>query len=125
MFLIRTYLAPSKIHGIGVFAGEEVSAGQEIWRFTPPVDQVLPFSYVEALPKAQRDFLDTYTYESEYFGPGLVLNGDHARFLNHARQPNTDNSREVTLAAQDIAVGEEITCDYGVCCDGFDVSVYD
>jgi SET domain-containing protein len=124
MFLVRTYLAPSKIHGIGVFAGEDVVPGQEIWRFTPPVDQVLSFAFVEALPPAQRIFLETYTYESSYFGPGPVLNGDHARFLNHAKDPNTDNSREVTLASRAIAAGEEITCDYGVCCKGFDPSVY-
>ena len=124
MFLIRTYLAPSKIHGIGVFAGEDVTAGQEIWRFTPPVDQVLSFAFVESLPPAQRSYLEIYTYESSYFGPGLVLNGDHARFLNHAGDPNTDNSREITLAARAIATGEEITCDYGLCCEGFDPSVY-
>ena len=125
MFLIRTYLAPSRIHGIGVFAGEDVAAGQEIWRFTAPVDQVLSFAFVESLPPAQRSYLETYTYESSHFGPGLVLNGDHARFLNHARNANTDNSRDITLAARAIATGEEITCDYGVCCEGFDPSVYD
>jgi len=124
MFLVRTYLAPSRIHGIGVFAGEDIAAGQAIWRFTAPVDQVIPFNVFEALPRAQREFLDIYTYESSYFGPGLVLNGDHARFLNHAGQPNTDNSGETTLAARAIAAGEEITCDYGVCCEGFDPSVY-
>jgi SET domain-containing protein len=124
MFLVRTYLAPSRIHGLGVFAGEDIAAGQALWRFTPPVDQVLTFALVESLPPAQREVLETYTYESSYFGEGLVLNGDHARFLNHARDANTDNSGEVTLAARAIAKGEEITCDYGVCCEGFDPSVY-
>ena len=45
-----------------------------------------------------------------------MLNGDDARFLNHDDEPNTDNSGPVTLAARDIAAGEEITCDYLVCC---------
>jgi hypothetical protein len=124
MFLVRTYLAPSGIHGLGVFAGEDVAAGQELWRFTPPVDQVLPHDFVAALPPAQRAYLETYTYESALFGPGLVLNGDHARFLNHARDANTDNSGAVTLAARAISKGEEITCDYGICCEGFDPGVY-
>lgn len=125
MFLIRTYLAPSTIHGMGVFAAEDVEEGSEIWRFAPPVDSVIPHEAVADLPPAAREFVETYTYESTWFGPGLVLNGDHARFLNHARNPNTDNSGPVTRAARPIAAGEEITCDYGVCCEGFDPSVYD
>ncbi len=120
MFLIRTRLSSSGIHGIGVCAAEPVKAGTPIWRFDPRVDRLIPPAEVAALPPVGQEFIRTYTYQSPEIGEGQVLNGDNARFLNHSRQPNTDNAGPVTLAARDIAVGEEITCDYEVCCADFD-----
>jgi len=120
MLLIRTYLAPSHIHGIGVFAAESAARGTALWRYEPAVDRLIPHAVAARLPAAAQDFIRTYTYEAPEFGAGHLLNGDNARFLNHSRQPNTDNSGPVTLAVHDIAAGEELTCDYSVCCADFD-----
>jgi SET domain-containing protein len=38
MLLVRTRLAPSAIHGLGVFAAEPIARGAEVWRFTPGFD---------------------------------------------------------------------------------------
>lgn len=121
MLLVRTYVAPSPIHGLGVFAGEPIPRGTPMWRFEPSIDRVIPFERAERLPPAARDFLMTYTYLSPLFPGGYVLNGDHARFLNHSDTPNTDNSGEITLALRDIAEGEEITCNYGECCEYYEL----
>ena len=38
MLRVPTYLGPSSIHGIGVFAVERILAGAEVWRFSPGLD---------------------------------------------------------------------------------------
>ena len=116
MFLVPTYVAQSAIHGLGVFAAAPIAKGTPIWRFEPAVDKVVPEEVVASLPEVPRRFFETYAYLSPDIPGGYVLNGDDARFLNHDDSPNTDNSGPVTLAARDIAAGEEITCDYLVCC---------
>jgi SET domain-containing protein len=50
---------------------------------------------------------------------GMVLSCDHAKFLNHSDDPNTDIQGEATFARRAIAKGDEITCDYRVCCADF------
>ncbi|MDA0367163.1 MAG: hypothetical protein O2995_02110, partial [Proteobacteria bacterium] len=41
MMLIRCFLAPSKIEGIGLFARDAVAKGTEVYRFTPPFDLIV------------------------------------------------------------------------------------
>ena len=38
MLLVRVRLAPSPLHGIGVFAVDPIPSGTEVWRFTPGLD---------------------------------------------------------------------------------------
>src|SRR2546429_2115830 len=38
MFLVKTRIGPSKIHGIGVFAEERIPKGQMIWVFDARID---------------------------------------------------------------------------------------
>lgn len=123
MLLVPTYLAPSAIHGTGVFAAAPIARGTVMWRFQDGLDIVFTDAQVQALPEAARAFLETYCFRSSFHGNRLVLNFDHARFINHSDKPNTENGSEVAIARVDIAGGEEITCDYNeVCLDhhGFD-----
>ena len=121
MFLIRTSIGPSTIHGNGVFACEPITAGQTIWRFHPPFDQVFSEDDLEGLPTAAQEFIDAYAYRSLQLGGKLVLSGDNAKFLNHSGNPNTEEHPFASIARRDIAVGEEITCDYDAfCLDGAD-----
>lgn len=119
MFLIATLLGPSAIHGLGVMAVEPVGAGSEIWRFEPGLDLVLPRTRVTGLPPAARRYLETYAYAASEFPDSLVLSGDNARFLNHSEDPNTDIRGRQTFARRDIATGDEITCDYRRCVEGW------
>ena len=119
MFVIRTRVGPSPIHGTGVFACEQVAAGSVVWRFQPPFDQVLPEELVRGLPESGRDFLETYAYRSVDLGGCLVLSGDHARFLNHSEDPNTEAQPLASIARRAIAPGDEITCNYRVFCTGW------
>ena len=44
-----------------------------------------------------------------------ILCNDSAKFMNHSSNPNCDDVSDpiYTIAARDIAPGEELTCDYG------------
>lgn len=119
MFLIKTRLAPSSIHGVGVFAGEPVAAGQIVWRFEPAFDRVIGEEELAAAPAAFRDYLATYAYPSADLGGKVVLSCDHAKFLNHSDDPNTAERPLESVASRPIAAGEEITCDYGAFCVGW------
>ena len=116
MFLINTYVAPSRIHGNGVFAAEPVLNGQLIWRFQPPFDLVFDDSQLGDIPIAIKSYLDVYSYRSLDLSGKTVLSGDNARFLNHSSDPNTRERQFESVASRAIAAGEEITCDYESFC---------
>ena len=119
MFVIKTRVGPSQIHGTGVFACENVAIGEPVWRFRPPFDQILSEQDIADLPKAAREYLQIYAYTSSDLGGQLVLSGDHARFLNHSDDPNTEARPFLSIARRWIASGDEITCDYGAFCVGW------
>jgi uncharacterized protein len=90
-----------------------------VWRFHPPFDQILSQCDVAGLPKAARDYLETYAYRCLDLGGRLVLSGDHARFLNHSDDPNTEERPFVSIARRPIVPGDEITCNYAAFCTGW------
>ena len=119
MFVIKTRVGPSPIHGIGVFACEDVAVGGPVWRFHPPFDQILSEQEIADLPDAPREYIQKYAYPSSDLGGQLVLSGDHARFLNHSDDPNTEALPFLSIARRSIASDDEITCDYGAFCVGW------
>ncbi len=116
MFIVLTYVSASSIHGNGVFAGEDLTEGQPIWQFARGLDLVVPLEQIAAAPKAFRDYMDMYAYISPQIDGGMVLSCDHAKFLNHSDAPNTIIRGETTYTSRSIKTGEEITCDYRICC---------
>ncbi|RYB02565.1 SET domain-containing protein [Lichenibacterium ramalinae] len=119
MFLIRTRLGPSPIHGVGVFALEAVPAGTVVWRYDAAFDRIVTPTERDGAPRAFRAHLDAYAYPSADLGGATLLCCDHAKFLNHSDHPNTAERPFMSVAARPIAVGEEITCDYGTFCVGW------
>lgn len=114
MLLVRTYVAPSAIEGVGVFAAEPVPAGTAIWRLEPKLDRLIPAADYEAAGPVLRDLLDRYAYPSPDRPGFLVYEVDNGRFMNHADAPNADFSTPAGgTALRAIAAGEELTCDYG------------
>ena len=112
MLTVKTHIAPSRIHGIGLYADEPIPAGTVIWEFTPLFDVVFTEADIERLPPPARPHVDKYAYY-DTDRAAFVLCGDDARFMNHADAPNTfEESGKRTVARRDISAGEEITCDY-------------
>jgi uncharacterized protein len=123
MFLVRTRIGPSQIHGNGVFACENIDRGTTVWRFEPQFDRIITEEEWANLPPVFREHVDMFGYRSGDLGGRLVLSCDHAKFLNHSADPNTEELPFRSVASRYINSGEEITCNYGTFCvdwTGFD-----
>lgn len=110
MFLVPTYLAESRIHGMGAFASEPIEEGQIVWEFTEGVDWRIPPEVMERFPEPYQGRLREWSYLDE--SGVYILCGDNAKFMNHADRPNCIEGARFTRAARAIRVGEELTCDY-------------
>ena len=118
MLLVKTCVRQSPLHGLGLFAEEDIPAGTILWRFEPLLDRVIRESELWLLPEQVARFIDVYSEHFPDLGV-LVLSGDNDRYTNHSDTPNTEvilpNGPEAQVrAAKDIAAGDEITCDYTV-----------
>lgn len=115
MFFVKVDLLRSPIHGLGCFAAEKIRKNQEVWVFNPHIDRRIPYDSLDLLPAAAREFLELYGYVEIVEGQKVMnLNGDLARHMNHSTNPNvvTTADPEIFIAAHDIAVGQELTCNY-------------
>jgi len=122
MLLVPTHLAPSTIHGFGVFAVAPIADGTAVWRFAKGLDMEFISDIVETLPTHVRAFFSRYGYLDRNMRR-IILCFDDARFVNHSGEPNvgTDYTQDpygLDVALRDIAAGEEITMNY----EGFEAS---
>jgi SET domain-containing protein len=113
MLLISTYVAPSSIQGLGVYAGEFIEGGRLIWSLNPKFDIFVHESEIGALPPHMQTFMAHFGYPHLEMAGFVILDADNGRFMNHSLAPNTDfRIFDKGYAIADIAEGEEITCDY-------------
>lgn len=111
MLTINASSGPSRIHRLGLFAHEIISAGTKIAEYRAGFDQVLTPGQVDALPPAVREqFLRHAIYSAEL--ACFVCDGDDGRFTNHAEQANSRQVGLASYATQTIQPGEEITLNY-------------
>lgn len=126
MLKVKTYLAASPVHGIGIFAGEDIKTQTVIWECNPQVDLRYSCEEWQKLRKSvsPESFaaLERYSYKENntYW---LCL--DNAQFMNHCEQDfNVVNeSSGFMLARRDIRKGEELLCNYFQYSDYDDVHV--
>ena len=113
MMLFRTFLAPSEIQGLGVFAGEFIPCGSQMWVLNPTFDILVQASELAMLPAHMHDFVTRYSYPHLDMPGVRVLDCDDGKFMNHSERPNTDFCVfDRGYALTDIAAGDEITCNY-------------
>ena len=116
MMLIKTRVAPSQIHGMGLFAVDAIPRGTPIWRFLPGFDHDFSPAQFAELPMLAREHTRWFCFVRKENGH-VILSGDHACFINHSVNSNTGAPEDAgapvtTVALRDIASGEEITCNY-------------
>ena len=114
MLLVKTLVRSSPIAGLGLFADEQIRAGQVWWRFDDRIDRTFTQLEFEQLPLQTREWLATYAYLQ---GGTWILCGDHAMFVNHSEMPNSITVGNESIALRDITVGEEIVENYREFCD--------
>ncbi len=116
----KTYamLKPSAVHGIGVFAIQDIpkgcrnifSQGMGEW-IKVPIDQV------EILPEHSKSLIETYCLfdDNHYFVPEYGFKVmDLVNYLNHSSDPNLRSIEEGEHfeAIRDIKAGEELLIRY-------------
>src|SRR5207249_2865099 len=112
----RLFVARSKIHGLGLFAGEDLEWGRRLIEYQ---GQHLSAKEVTRRQK----FYDSIGFTclmqfSDGQGIDGVVGGNESRFINHSTEPNLGALREgarriIFYSLDDIAKGEELTFNYG------------
>ncbi len=90
MLTVSTYVAPSAIEGLGVFAGEFIERGRLMWSLNPKFDIFIYRGEIEELPPHMQDFIARYCYPHLEMPGVVVVDSDNGRFMNHSLTPNTD-----------------------------------
>jgi hypothetical protein len=113
MMLVPTYVAPSPIEGVGVFAAAPIPSGTLIWQLAPALDRLIPKSEVASLPPLFQQFVERYSYPYPHDPERLIVELDNGRFMNHSEAPNTIFSDpDAGYTIRDVAQGEELLCNY-------------
>ncbi|MES2224150.1 MAG: SET domain-containing protein [Patescibacteria group bacterium] len=103
-------LAPSTIHGVGVFAMRDIKKDQQLYTDIVPHQFDVPFRKFNKLDKEIGDMLLAHfpliTAGSHFLYPVTKFSA----YLNHSDTPNYDAKNDKAL--RDIKKGEEITEDY-------------
>lgn len=66
MLIIDTFVAPSKISGLGIFANEDIKEGDVLWILHSTFDIALTGEQLEKLPNFAQIYARTYIYWSKY-----------------------------------------------------------
>ncbi len=111
--LRQVKIAKSKIHGIGLFAAENIPWGTRIIQYVGEV--ITDAEAVHREEKMNGDYIFALAPNKNIDG---AIRGGPASFINHSRRsPNCCVLREYgqiwIIAYDDIKKGEEMTFDYG------------
>ncbi len=123
MLTIKTYLSPSDIHGIGLFASKSIPAGTVVWKFSNMVDRVFSEKdFLEICRTSPEPCLAHFLNASYLRGGNYFYLTDNARFINHSdKLRNIAFVNDYTeVALRDISAGEELLEDYQLSYDAMD-----
>ena len=108
--IVKVRIAPSPIHGVGVFAMRDLKKGEKMYLDAIPHAFDVPYSKLRELNKEVRELILSHW-------PNIIT-GSHflypvtkmTAFLNHDNEPNYDAVTDVMI--KDVKKGTEITEDY-------------
>ena len=113
MLLIDHFVAPSQVHGLGVFAGQSVDRGDKVYQFHPLIDREITEDEFANFPGNVRRLVRSH---GDYDADRCVfrLSADGVFYMNHADDPNLEDRGNEMFARRAIQIGEELFCDYRV-----------
>ena len=107
---VKTYIAPSKIHGVGVFALRDIPKDQKIFADITPKGYNLPYKeFSQLFPGVGEQLIQFFPQiinGSMFFHPVTRI----VAFMNHSEEPNYDAVNDIML--KDVKKDKEITEDY-------------
>lgn len=84
MLTVNTYLAPSPVHGIGLFAAEDIPADAVVWKFNRHIDKIFSKKVFLAMCQNVDQCSLHHLLNSSYKRSGRYFYlTDNARFINH------------------------------------------
>lgn len=121
---VAVYAGVSKIHGIGIFAGQRIPSGTRIIEY---VGELIGKKVADKRERFYKENGILSVYLFKIFDDLIVdatLKGNLARFINHSCSPNAmariSNSRIFIYSTKDINEDEEITFYYNFSTDEHD-----
>ena len=115
MIHIKYKLDKSPIHGIGIFADQDIKKGQLIFTAEPILDVNITEDQFSSLNDTEKKEITYWGYFDKITNRWHV-DFDHIHFLNHSFSPNTTqdltSSEARLIASRDISSGEELTQNY-------------
>lgn len=115
MLTVKTYLAPSRIHGIGLFAAETIPKNTIIWKLNHNIDHIISQKRFIKICREVDIFALQHLLNSSYKRNGkFYYLTDNARFINHSEVGfNVAFSDDCTeVAVRDITIHEELLENY-------------
>ena len=115
MIHINYKLQASDLHGIGLFAGEEIKKGQLIYTASPLLDLNITQEKFNGLDQKEKDEILWWGFFDE---PSQMwhVDFDVSKFINHSftatATQDEDHDEAYLVAARDIEPGEELTQNY-------------
>ncbi len=122
MLMVKTILNVSGVHGIGLFADQDISKGDIIWAYHKQTCQKYRFKefldLCYSLPLVGIQNLINYSYIKNH---KIYYITDNTRFINHSLIPNIELlDNQVEIAMRDIKRGEELLENYNLSYDVYD-----
>ena len=111
MMMVRCFIGPSALDGMGVFTDTDIPAGRLVWVFDSRFDLTYDRDELDRVPRHFREFLERYTYDHPSDPDRVVLDSDEGRYMNHSEDPNVEMSEAFRgVARRFIPAGAELTC---------------
>ena len=105
------------VHGLGLFADQDITKGTQIWKFSPGLDLEITSTDFEKLSQYEKNFINFYGFLSRKTN-NYHLSFDNVRFINHSKEGNitvdmsVDDVEYPLVASRDIKSGEELLQNY-------------
>lgn len=117
MLWVDVEIKPSRVHGYGCFAKNDISKGTLIWSFSRIFDRYISEHVRKRATIQEQEKLFERGYVNRTYPDDIVMCGDEAQFLNFPVPPEEANielggvvdGQDVLIARREIKAGEELT----------------